>query len=446
MKKILSILALLFLIVVIGFLIHSYKNLNIISSYSAKSVCSCVYTAGRPFETAMSDLDFFPASLGKSTINKAEKSITSSVFGLKKKTATYTKGLGCSLEHDGKANQLNFNPPSPPVLSTSLNWPFGTSENWDNVVVNQPEKLEDAFNYAFQPEHKTRALLVVKDNVIVKEKYADGFDKNTPQTGWSMTKSMAASLVGILSKQGKIDIDQPLDIEAWKKDERKKITMRHLLAMGSGLEWEEDYFSNSDVNKMLWNSSNTYEVSVDQPLEFEPGTVREYSSGTTNLISGYLRKLLGNDQQYWELPYKELLYKIGMNSAEMETDEAGNYVMSSHCYATARDWAKYGLLYLYDGMWNGEEILPRGWVKSTVTPDPNDINYGWLLLLNTEQQNFIDAPKDLAMAGGFNGQKVFIIPSENMVIVRLGVSDDFDANKVVGDIVAAFKTQATPSF
>lgn len=444
MKKAAKITSFILLLILIALAIQVYMVGYIVSSYSAKSICSCVFTADRSFESAATDLDFFPAKFGKSTIDKKRKTASSTLFGMHKRTAKYVEGLGCALIHkdddkeEAKIAKRSFKKVPFGTLTNTLNWPYGTQEKWDLPQVNNPEKMQSAFDYAFLPEHKTRSLLVVKDGAIVKEKYIDGFDKNTPQTGWSMTKAIAVTLAGILKENGKINIDQPVDISEWSGDERNQITMRHLLAMGSGLGWEEEYFGNSDVNQMLWNTNDTYTKSVNIPLESPPGTVREYSSGTTNIISGYIRKILGNDQAYWSFPYKALLHKIGMTTAEMETDAAGNYVMSSHCYASARDWAKFGLLYLNKGNWNGEQIISEEWVKNATAPDKNDPAYGWVFVLNTRNELFADAPKDAYKAGGFNGQMVIVIPSENMVIVRLGVSDKFDSNRVVKEILEAF--------
>ena len=221
----------------------------------------------------------------------------------------------------------------------------------------------------------------------------------------------------------------------------KDITIDQLLNMESGLEWDEDYFNISDVTRMLYLNDDAVKVAIGKTLEFRPEENWEYSSGTTNILSWIIRKKTRSYDEYLNFPYRELFYKIGMTSAQMEMDARGTYIGSSYCFATARDWAKFGLLYLQDGIWNGERILPEGWIKYSTTPvEKSKGIYGAHFWLNHNHAAYKDAPPDLFSANGFQGQRVFIIPSKDLVIVRLGLagSSSFDFNEFLKNITSLF--------
>jgi CubicO group peptidase (beta-lactamase class C family) len=292
----------------------------------------------------------------------------------------------------------------------------------------------------------THAIVVVYDNEIIGERYASGFDKNSKLMGWSMTKSITNALVGVLVKEGKLDIHQSAPISEWKDDERSKITLNHLLQASSGLAWSESYFSpTADFHQMFIKRDDKGGYALSKKLKHDPGTFFQYSSGSTNIISKIIRQTVG-DSAYYKLPYEKLFYQIGMNHALMEPDASGSFVASSYSFATARDWARFGLLFLNDGVWNGERILPEGWVKYAVTPAPaaDRGRYGAHWWLNAGDPNnkqlraFPELPTDAFWADGFEEQTVMVIPSKQLVIVRLGVSHHgFDFNKLAKGIIAA---------
>ena len=273
-------------------------------------------------------------------------------------------------------------------------------------------------------ETGTRALLVVHKGKIIGEAYASGFDKNSKLLGWSMCKSITATLVGTLVQKGLIDINEVVPIEMWQVDERKMITWKHLLQMNSGLDWNEVYHWISDVTRMLYTEPDVYDCSIQSKLDADPGTYWEYSSGTTNILSGLIRKVINDDAKYNRLPFEYLFNPIDAGSFVMEMDAAGNFIGSSYAYATARDWAKFGLLYLNEGKWNGQQIIPQWWPEFVRTPaSGSDGSYGAHFWLN-RNNTFKDVPPDLYFADGFHGQRVFIIPSMELVVVRLGLSKD----------------------
>lgn len=263
--------------------------------------------------------------------------------------------------------------------------------------------------------------------------------------GWSMTKSITSALVGILVKEGRLKVEESAPVAEWHDDNRNGITLNHLLQASSGLEWSESYFNPlGSFHEMFIKSDNKGAFAATRTLAHEPGTFFQYSSGCTNIISRIIRQTVG-DNDYYKFPSEKLFYKIGMNHMIMEPDASGTFVGSSYGFASARDWARFGLLYLNDGVWNGETILPPGWVKYSVTPAPAaDMGkYGahWWLNAgdphNPQLRKYPGLPADAYWADGFEEQFVMVIPSEKLVIVRLGVSHHgFDITRLVNDLIA----------
>ena len=314
------------------------------------------------------------------------------------------------------------------------------------------ERLNAALDRAFaEPDtdrlQNTKAVVVLYGDTLVAERYAPGISADTPLPGWSMAKSVTNALMGILVRAGKLSISQPAPVAAWQKDERQQITINDLLRMRSGLAWSETYFAVSDVTRMIFLSEDMSSGAVHQPLAHPPGTVWSYSSGTTNILSRIIREAVG-EKRYPGFPYQALFAPLGMSSAVWETDLTGTLVGSSYLLATARDWAKFGQLYLNDGVWRGQRILPEGWVNYTTDPVKMapQRQYGAHFWLNAGEEDnpsdrpFPDAPTDTYFAQGFDGQNVFIIPSYDLVVVRLGITKrgNFDQNQFLSDVLAAF--------
>ena len=277
---------------------------------------------------------------------------------------------------------------------------------------------------------RTRAIIVVKDGQIIAERYGEGFSKDTLFQGWSMTKSVTNALLGVLVQQGKLDIYAPAPVPEWQSpdDPRRAITIDQLIRMSSGLEFNEDYGDlSTGVTQMLYNQDDMAAYAASFPLVAAPDSVWNYSSGTANILAGIIRDTIGGDvTDYWAFPQETLFHRIGMNSTILEPDASGTFVGSSYMYTTARDWARFGLLFLQDGVWNGERILPEGWVDYSRTPTPPSLGeYGGLWWLNAgepETKEWPDMPDDIYYASGHDGQSVLIFPSQNMVVVRLSVS------------------------
>jgi CubicO group peptidase (beta-lactamase class C family) len=378
------------------------------------------------------------------------------VFSAKRK-AVFRKGLGCSLvvemTEEALRSQKADLPAGPPADQDSLAWPAGNLLSDSAVAGVDHQKLTQVLDSAFsepgpQKLRRIRAMVVVHDGKIIAERYAEGFSPNSKLIGWSMTKSITNALVGILVKQGRLKIDEPAAVKTWATDERKNITLNDLLHASSGLLWEENYGGPSGATNMLFKRKDMGLYAAESKLANKPGEVFYYSSGTANIISRIVRETIG-DKDYYRFPYEQLFYRIGMQNTIIEPDAGGTFVGSSYSFGTARDWARFGLLYLNDGVWNGERILPEGWVKYTTTPakGADRGQYGAQFWLNAgapgnpQNRYYPSVPTDLYWADGFEGQNVFIIPSEKLVVVKLSLSQGnyLDEDKFLAGIIEAVK-------
>lgn len=434
-----TLLPLLFLAIVILVWIN-YPKLNIITGFAAKSTCSCMYEAKRNFtDIQETDNNFSPINLAKVKVDSLHKKVTATVFGLKKRTAVYINGVGCVLLP--KAIEKNYFisfKPNRDTIKKPLPYPYGSLPQKDTLFAEVDYNLlNKAVKNAFVDSLKTRAVLVIYKDQIIAEKYAKGFSQNTKLLGWSITKSIASAVTGILTQKNQISLNTNHLFKEWQKDQRANITLNNLLQMNSGLDWEEDYTKISDVTKMLFLSKDMAVVPMQKTLAGKPNHSWNYSSGTTNLISKYIRNQFTNHQEYLDFWYKELIDKIGMHSMTLETDVEGNYIASSYAWATARDWAKFALLYLHQGNWNKQQIIPKQWVAYSTTPTPtSNGRYGAQFWLN-QNSFYPNAPKTMFSCEGYQGQYLFIIPSKNMVIVRFGLAEEpiFNPNLFLKNIL-----------
>ena len=300
-----------------------------------RGMASSVYVAERSLQlTDSTDNNFDLIELADDKINIPEQSATASVFGLLTRKAVHREGVGATLitkDFDFTAPYLK---PARALPNDSVAFPYGNAEPKDTVFTNVDyAKLNQHLDEHFQPQFKTRAVLVLYKGHIISEKYADEFHKDSKFLGWSMTKSIMGTVFGIMQYQGKINVQDLAPIEEWENDERKKISIHNLLQMNSGLEWDESYDGISDVTKMLFLEKDMTKSQINKKFVGKPNETWNYSSGTSNLLSGILRTKLGSHQEYLDYWYRELIDKIGMNSMVLETDMAGNYVGSSYSWA-----------------------------------------------------------------------------------------------------------------
>jgi CubicO group peptidase (beta-lactamase class C family) len=458
MKKILLRSLLIVIVIALTSAIHcAWVSFPIISGFGAKQVCTCIFVSNRTKESIdTAEMSEYPFNLAKYEINMQDSSVTASVFGFAKRKAIFRKGAGCTLINNFTEAQVRsrvFSIPPPLSNTDSMPFPFGDKTNDTILSGINTTKLKAAIDAAFaEPvagkKQRTRAVIVVYDGKLIAEKYAPGFAKDTKMYGWSMAKSLGSALIGILVQQGELDIKQHAPVPEWSNtnDPRYAITIENLLHQMSGLDFLEDYKKASDVTNMLYKKGDMAAFAADHSLVYKPGTVFNYSSGNSNILSGIIKRTVG-EKNYAAYPFNALFYKIGMYNSLFESDAAGTYVNSSYINATARDYARFGLLYYYDGIWNGVRILPEGWVKQTVTPPSSNKlkNYGYQFWLNginshdSTKLEFPDVPSDMFYCDGFADQGIFIIPSKKLVIVRLGLTLDksFDANAFLKSIIDA---------
>jgi CubicO group peptidase (beta-lactamase class C family) len=413
------------------------------TGYTAKYLCSHIFLDNRE-PNALFQREIKPTHILFSLVNFEvdydKKIVTTNALGfLKKTTALYREGVGCSLVINTTIDELkssSINIEKRTHESDTL--PYLENDKNKSTLNFDKEKLEEVLNkYFLEPtkdsNRNSRAILISQNGEIIKEKYSDGLNEKSLLLGWSMTKSVINSLIGILVKDNVLKISDNNLFPLWENDERKEITIDNLLRMSSGLEFEEVYGPLKDATYMLYDSKSCSDYAMNKKLLYRPGTFMYYSSGTTNLLSRLIfdkngSSLEGNTNFLRE----RLLDKINMKSAILESDSSGVLIGSSYMFASARDWARFGYLYLNDGVFNGERILPEGWVKysTEVTNSTTLGEYGAQIWLNrgnprdSDKRKFPKLPSDLFYFGGYNKQIVAIIPSLRLVIVRLGVTTD----------------------
>ena len=453
-KKVKLFLLFIFLAILSYGVYYAWGTLPGISGYGAKNLCSCIFVAGREEKAVLKEELSDPIlKWGTFKVNMDDSSVTGSVYGLAKRKAIFRQGLGCTLVNDTSEQQLraqHFNLASSPRVNTdTIPWPQGDLLNDSMPGGINLSQLNSAVDIAFaEPDSSkkigTRAIIILYDGKVIAEKYAAGFTRQTKMLGWSTSKSITAALIGILVKEKKLEVSKPAPVQKWKNanDDRSKITLEQILQQTTGLNFEENYAAPSEVIAMLFSRGDMAEYTAGLSLKDDPGTVFNYSSGNSNILQAIMKQTLG--AAYHRFPYDSFFYKIGMYSALMEPDAAGTFIGSSYMYANARDFARFGLLYYNDGVWNGNRILPEGWVKSSSTSSSADKrkHYGYQFWLNGFDKKdpakrwYPDVPADMFFADGYGGQEVYIIPSKKLVAVRLGLHV-FDENRFLKEVIAA---------
>lgn len=417
-------------------------NLEIALGSATKRLCSSLLVSGRTREEVMAaELD--DPALEEADFLVQDDTVLGTGRGMTV-TALYRPLLGCTLIKDSSADALR-NAVTPdqltePAPHADAEWPQGDGVSLpDSVPGLDMEAVQSAIDRSFldieeNQDIDTRAVVIIKDGRIIAERYADPFDATTPQLGWSMTKTVIGTLTGLLQEEGHLDVSAAAPVPEWQApgDPRSEITVENLLRMSSGLAFSEVYTagSMSDVILMLYTTGDTAGFAIDQPLEHEPGSHFSYSSGTSNILSRILRDQFGDPVDYFNYPREALFNRIGMSSAVMEPDESGTFVGSSYMYATPRDWARLGLLYLQDGMWEGERVLPEGWVEYATTPAPaaGQGNYGAQIWLNAgpqgspEERPMPDLPANMVYLSGFEGQNILLFPDQDLIVLRMGLT------------------------
>ena len=419
--KIVAFVAVLAVIGGVGWLYFaSPALLRVGAGYTAKMVCSNVFLANRDAAEVLAVDVQAPGhpllKLMKVDVDPQRRRVSAALLGMfARNAAVYRDGLGCAVTPEG---ETVTNAPAgasvpAPAAATAL-WPEGEMVDSDQEVA---AVLSDP---AFTGPGM-RAVLVVRAGRIIAETYGDGFSAETPLLGWSMTKTVNAAIIGTLIQHGSLHLDEQGLLPQWQGDPRAQISLADLLAMEDGLTSNENYGSVTDVTRMLYLEGDMATFAGDAPLEAGPGERFNYSSGTAVLLSRIWMDKLADPDAALAYPQQALFRPIGMRSAVMETDAAGTFVGSSYMYATGRDWARFALLLLGDGVWDGERLLPEGFVG--LMSQPNKTSGGRYSKMQTWLAG-IDSglPADTFYLQGHDGQTIAVVPSLDLAVVRLGLT------------------------
>lgn len=420
----------------VGWVIISPPDLfRVGSNYSAKIICSNYFLANRDPDHVLEVDVQAPGHpvlrLMQAEVDTSSAMVKTGLFGfIAEGMAVYRKGFGCTPVPDRDLNAV-AQVPTPSAIAApneQLDWPNGSR----NSTPASP-KLEAVLADEELAGPGVRAIVIVKDGKIVGERYVEGFGPQTPMLGWSMAKTVTAALVGRLIKDGQVDLEADNLFTHWAQDNRSKIKLSDLLGMASDLEWNESYGAVSDVTRMLFLSPDMASLASNPPLNnqsgSEIGTHYNYSSGTSVIIARYLQDQQPNAAEGLLLAHNQLFEPLGMSTAVIEPDARGTLTGGSYMYASPRDWARMGQFLLQKGKWQGEQLLPEGYVDWMIETHPAHWKgrYGrghvWLTPPGSGRPG--DNPEFKHKAfwmAGHDSQSVGILPDEGLVIVRLGLT------------------------
>jgi len=435
------------------------------TSLAAHQLCSAVFVGGvepqRFFAESIAP-DVTPvAGLVRHEVDREHGAVTASLAGLAPSRAVYRGPLGCVVDQGVTPPKVTLAARAGPPLLPPLAGP-------EPVAPSEPA-LQAALDHAFAeperaPHRWTHAVVIVHDGRIVAERYAPGYGVATPQHGWSMTKSATNALLGVLVRDGRLRMDQPAPVAAWSRprDPRHAITPDNLLRMTSGLrigqslmsDWTTAFDPAAQMNFAVPDMAGMAERA---PLAAPPGRSWRYTDGNTAILGRIIRDAAGGDAASVQaFAHRELFDKLGMEHVTLETDATGAPIGGIGMWASARDWARLGLLYLNDGAVGGERILPQGWVdySARLTPGSEAFGYGAGFWTNQPspgaRRTRPHMPADSFMARGSHGQYVVVVPSARLVVVRLGdaytFAGDIEAmDRLVGEAIAAVGAKTAAS-
>ncbi len=439
---------------------------------TAKILCSAVFVSGRDLEEAMRnsarrvlpDADWRLLASGTADgadagikLDRSAGRVEVTLRGFTGR-ARYYGDQGCVILPAG-FDDVFFEPVE---LKSSL--PDSMSQPWPmgDRVSDAPlprgldgAKVQRAVDAAFEDDALTAAFVAVYRGQIIGERYGQGAGKDTQLESWSMGKSLTATLVGVLAQQGHVSLDDPAPVALWHEDPedpRSKITIRDLMRMSSGLrfthssqpayEWGRGI---ADHNYVYANGIDVFNLSITRPVEFPPNAVGRYRNCDPLTLGYIIRQTverLGENYLAW--PQKALFDRIGIRKQMLETDPYGNFILTGYDFGTGRNWARLGLLYLQDGIWEGERILPEGWAEFVSTPAPawDPPVYGGLFWVNSDGR--WNAPRSAYYMNGAGGQRVIIVPTHDLVVARLGHSQGGRAgmgalNVALGKLIEAIE-------
>ncbi len=412
----------------------------------AKVLCSAVFVSNREHDEAITHAKTLAISLlglpeadganVSQTIDR-ERRLVRTLHGDRTRTAQFYGDQGCVIHPAGESRV--FFTPTPvetrlPDAATQP-WPMGDRASSDPPARDVDlARVKKAVDLVFaDPEAMTTSFLVVHRGRIIGERYAPGITKDTQLESWSMGKSLTATLIGRLMQEGQFTLDDPAPVPEWQSagDPRAKIRLSDLLRMSSGLRFTRDGEpAGGDHLYVYTGAIDAFAYSVSRQPEFPPNTVGRYRN-CDPLTLGYIvkRTVTARGENYLTYPQRALFDEIGIRKQVLETDPYGNFLLTGHDYGTARNWARIGLLYLNDGVWNGKRLLPAAFVDfvKTIAPAWPEPQYGGQFWVNGDDA--WNLPRDAYFAAGAGGQNTFIVPSHDLVIVRMGHSAGAQASR-----------------
>ncbi len=409
------------------------------TAMAAHEVCSAMFVSDLDGKRAFADTvapQLGPAArLVRVQTDPTRKAVTATLGGLYTRRAVYREGYGCVVGNE--ASKL-------PVVDTAGGPPHLTRES--SAVGTGDTQLASALDIAFSessdgPRRRTYAAVIVHNGQIVAERYAPGIGVDTPLHGWSMSKSVTNALLGVLVKQGRLDMSAPAPVPEWRDpaDARHSITPDDLLRRRSGLDVGQSLMSRwnapfDPANRIMFASADMGGAAAHRLLKLPVGVAWTYSDGNTAILGRIIRQTAGGGDPAATQAFarRELFDRLGMGAVTIETDATGSPIGATQVYATARDWARLGQLYLDDGMAGGHRILPAGWVEysTTLTPGSDPYGYGAGFWVSSGSDDH-GLPAGSFLARGARGQYVIVVPSARLVVVKLGDADaprgDFEA-------------------
>jgi len=448
---------LLIAVVVIGACVwfRPDRALKVAIGTTAHDLCSETFVSGLdPDQTFAESLKPRPgyrwiAGGMRYSVDRAHREVRASLLGAWPKRALFREGLGCVLVHGDEAI-ASLSLAAMPHTAALLPGIAGEA-----IVEPTDPKLKAALDAVFvetdQPPHRqVKAAVIVHDGQVIAERYAPGYGITTPILGFSMTKSVTNALVGILVQQGRLKVDAPAPIASWQgaTDPRRAITLEQLMRMDSGLALDETGSGFDPSNLMFYDEPDMAGYAQRAQTVAPPATRWAYSSASTHLVSRIVRDAVGGDAAPTQrFAFNELFDRLGMRHVTFETDATGTPIGAHYLFASARDWARFGSLYLNDGVVGGQRVLPAGWAAWSSSPTlGTQYGAGWWTNRGDDEavrhRRRLGIPADAFFAFGNLGQRIAVIPSEQLVIVRMArahtkYNDQAGFERLIVDTIAA---------
>jgi CubicO group peptidase (beta-lactamase class C family) len=440
-----------------AFVFRPDRAIRVATGFVAHNVCSKTFVSGLDPQATFAEMTEREGvrrlrPLMRLELDRTARTADVSMLGRFRSHAIFRDGFGCVLQHgasepylprvDLEAAKTSKAPPLLPDIAGPA------------LVEPTEPALKAALDHAFEepatpPFRRTKAVVVVRDGRVIAERYAPGIGVDTQLLGFSMTKSVINALIGVMTQHGMLSPSVPAPVPEWKgaSDPRREIEVEHLMRMTTGLALDETNSGFDPSSRMMYLSDDMAGFAVQAQLIAPVGKRWHYSSGTTQILARLVRDGTGGPEQSLAFAWRELFNPLGMRHVTLELDGAGTIQGTTYMLASARDWARFGLLYLNDGVVGGKRVLHEDWVDFCAA-GTLDTDYGAGFWTNrSEHPNAkgrvrAGIPRDAFFASGDLGQRIFIIPSQRMVVVRLGDSVDSTGDirgvaRLIKDVIAA---------